>query len=85
MVPLFQFNKRFVLEVCLKKKSPGAPVVISAVTLESINEVTRLARDLNLSLEFNLITAGRSVPVAKKYNRYDGLNPVHLFTLRDAP
>lgn len=71
-----------ILNHCLDLIDERTPIVISAVTIEAVHEVIDLAKEKNLDLDLCLMSVSRGASVAKKYLRYDALNPIHIFTLR---
>ncbi len=58
---------------------PGGRVVVSAVTLETLEEARRALAELGLAAQITLASLARSAPLAGR-TRLDPLSPVYLIT-----
>jgi precorrin-6Y C5,15-methyltransferase (decarboxylating) len=71
---------REILTTAASRLRPGGRLVISAVTLETLEEARRALGGLGLSPEVTLIQVARSAPIAGRtgLTRLEPLSPVHL-------
>ena len=73
-------NMREIIKVLLDK-NPGVRLVVNAVTLETLSELTEIAREFALS---DIVEISAAKP--RKLGRYQlmtGQNPVYIFTLQN--
>ncbi len=75
-------NLRAILDLCFDKLLPGGRLVVNTVTLNTTNEASDWMMAKQLTPELSLINISRGVPLAKKYLKYEALNPIHCFTIR---
>lgn len=63
------------------KMNRGGAMVVNAITLENVSEAYAGFKELGLTPEVALLQIARSAPVGP-YQRYDALNPIHIFSAR---
>lgn len=61
--------------------NPDGAMVVNAITLENVAEAYAGFKELGLTPEITLLQVARSAPVGP-YQRYDALNPIHIFSAR---
>jgi precorrin-6Y C5,15-methyltransferase (decarboxylating) len=66
-----------ILTAAAERLCPGGRLVVSAVTLETLEEARRVLRALGLDHEITLASFARSSPVAGR-TRLDPISPIHL-------
>lgn len=69
-----------IIRVAFERLRAGGRMVINAVTMESVAEAQRSLVGLGLQPEATLIQIARGAAVGR-YNRWDSLNPVHMFAV----
>jgi precorrin-6Y C5,15-methyltransferase (decarboxylating) len=70
-----------ILRLALERLRPGGRLVVNAVTFENVGEAYATFRDLGLQPEVTLVSISRGSPLARKYLRYEALNPIHIFAV----
>lgn len=66
-----------------ERMNTGGGMVVNAITLENVSEAYAGFKALGLTPEIALLQIARSAPVGP-YQRYDALNPIHIFSARKA-
>ncbi len=73
------------IQLVWQKLKPGGRLVINAVTMENVSQALSSLNQLSLPFDVNLVQIARSSLLAGKYHRYEGLNPIHIFSLSKEP
>ncbi|WP_417347239.1 precorrin-6y C5,15-methyltransferase (decarboxylating) subunit CbiE [Ferrimonas sp.] len=69
-----------IFELAMARLKPGGRLVFSAVTLESLSELHQLCRGAGVDAQVLMLSAAHGQSLAH-YTRYQGDNPIHLFTI----
>ncbi|MCP5007569.1 MAG: precorrin-6y C5,15-methyltransferase (decarboxylating) subunit CbiE [Planctomycetes bacterium] len=73
-------NMKEILDMSLDKLTPYGRCVVTAITVETVQEVYQYFKDHGWNAEMILVNISRSVPLAQ-YHRYEALSPIHIFTV----
>jgi precorrin-6Y C5,15-methyltransferase (decarboxylating) len=68
-----------IVDIAAKELLAGGRLVINAVTLENVAEAHKAMKRLGWPFDMSQISISRGIPLAKKYLRYEALNPIHMF------
>ncbi|MFW7381401.1 MAG: precorrin-6y C5,15-methyltransferase (decarboxylating) subunit CbiE [Oligoflexus sp.] len=70
-----------IIQTVLAALQPGGRLVINAVTVDNVSETLRVCQNLGISPELSLVQISRGKSLAKRYLKYEALNPIHIFSL----
>lgn len=73
-------NMKEILDVSLEKLTPYGRCVVTAITVETVQEIYQYFKDHGWNAEMIVVNISRSVPLAQ-YHRYEALSPIHIFTV----
>lgn len=71
-------NMCAIIDKSLESLSLGGRLVITAITLETVQETYQHFKKIGKKAEVIMVNISRAVPLAK-YHRYDALSPIHIF------
>ncbi len=71
-------NMKGIIETSLKALSEGGRLVITAITLETIQETYQYFKNAGIKAEITQVNISKAVPLAH-YHRYEAMNPIHIF------
>lgn len=70
-----------ILRISWERLLPGGVLVVNAVTLDNVTEAYRTFKEIGRQPELTLMNFSRGRSLAGKYLRYEGENPIHIFTV----
>ena len=68
-----------IVQLASERLYEGGRLVVNAVTMENVVEAKGAFTRLGWPYDMSLIQVSRGVPLAKKYLKYEALNPIHMF------